>query len=162
MQKPDKRLKSGHKLPVFTIEDMSGEKFSSDSLIGRKNMLLVFNRGFMCPFCRKHLAQLRRVYEDFVRRDTEVIVIGPEKKKAFKNYWRKEYLPFVGLPDPQRLVLDRFGQQVSLIKLGRLPAQTLVDKDGIIRFSYYGQSMKDIPPVETTLKAVEGLNGSRS
>ncbi len=162
MKIPDNKLKSGQKLPVFSLEDLAGEEFSSDSLLGRKNMLLVFNRGFMCPFCRKHLAQLRRVYEDFVRRDTEVIVIGPEKKKAFKNYWRKEYLPFVGLPDPERLVLDRFGQEVSLIKLGRLPAQTLVDKEGIIRFSYYGQSMKDIPPVETTLKAVEGLNGSRS
>jgi len=158
MKLPDNKLKSGLKLPVFTLEDMVGDVFSSENFIGRKNMLLVFNRGFMCPFCRKHMSQLRRYYDDFVRRDTEVVVIGPEKKKAFKNYWRKEYLPFIGLPDPQRTVLDRFGQEVSLIKLGRLPAQTLVDKQGIIRFSYYGQSMKDIPPVETTLKAAEELN----
>jgi peroxiredoxin Q/BCP len=159
MQIPDKKLISGHKLPVFVLEDLAGEMFSSESLLGHKNMLIVFNRGFMCPFCRKHLAQLRRFYDDFIRRDTEIVVIGPEKKKAFKNYWRKEYLPFVGLPDPERAVLDRFGQEVSLIKLGRLPAQTLVDKRGIIRYSYYGQSMKDIPPVETTLKAAEEVNG---
>jgi peroxiredoxin Q/BCP len=161
MRIPNEKLKSGQKLPLFNLEDLNGEGFSSGDLLGKKNMLIVFNRGFMCPFCRKHMAQLRRYYDDFVRSDTEVIVIGPEKKKAFKNYWRKEYLPFVGLPDPERNVLDRFGQEVSLMKLGRLPAQTLVDKHGIIRFSYYGQSMKDIPPVETTLKAAEEINGRK-
>ncbi|MDF2571708.1 MAG: alkyl hydroperoxide reductase/Thiol specific antioxidant/Mal allergen, partial [Sporomusa sp.] len=31
------------------------------------------------------------------------------------------------------------------IKLGRMPAQMLVDKVGILRYIHFGHSMKDIP-----------------
>jgi peroxiredoxin len=41
--------------------------------------------------------------------------------------------------------LKLFGQQVKIFKLGRQPAQMLIDKKGILRFVHYGHSMKDIP-----------------
>jgi len=35
---------------------------------------------------------------------------------------------------------------VKLFKLGRLPAQMLIDRSGKVRFVHYGHSMADIPP----------------
>lgn len=48
------------------------------------------------------MAQLRQDYAQFVARDIEVVVVGPENAKAFADYFAKEALPFVGLPDPDR------------------------------------------------------------
>ena len=72
------------------------------------------------------MAQLRQDYEKFVKLDTEIIVAGPEKAEAFKDYWAKENLPFIGLPDPEHKVLKLYGQEIKIFKLGRMPAQILL------------------------------------
>ena len=91
------------------------------------------------------MAQLRQDYQEFVKRDTQVVVVGPEDAKAFSAYWAKNKLPFIGLPDPKASVLKLYGQEVNLFKLGRMPAQVIVDKDGVARFVHYGHDMTDIP-----------------
>ncbi len=101
------------------------------------------------------MAQLRRDYQRFVKLDTEIIVAGPEKPEAFREYWTKENLPFIGLPDPEHKVLKLYGQQVKLFKLGRLPAQMLIDKSGKVRFVHYGHSMSDIPSNKEILNLIE-------
>ena len=104
------------------------------------------------------MAQLRREYERFVERDAEIIIVGPEEQKAFADYWRKKALPFVGLPDPKHTVLKLYGQEVNLFKLGRMPAQVIVDKTGQARYVHYGHSMSDIPPNEEILSLLDELN----
>jgi peroxiredoxin len=104
------------------------------------------------------MRQLRRDYDEFVDRDAEVIVIGPEDEAAFASYWEKENLPFVGLPDPRHTVLKLYGQEIKLFKLGRMPAQVIVDKTGQARYVHYGHSMSDIPPNEELLALLDGLN----
>ena len=47
------------------------------------------------------MAQLRQDYPQFVERDTEIIVIGPEGPAGFARYWQAHEMPFVGIPDPQ-------------------------------------------------------------
>ena len=101
------------------------------------------------------MAQLRRDYQRFVKLDTEIIVAGPEKAESFRNYWTKEDLPFIGLPDPEHKVLKLYGQQVKLFKLGRLPAQMLIDKSGKVRFVHYGHSMSDIPANQEIIELIE-------
>lgn len=104
------------------------------------------------------MAQLRQGYQEFLRRDTEVIVIGPEDAGAFKQYWLKEELPFIGLPDPGASVLKRYGQEINLFKLGRMPAQVVVDKQGIARYVHYGHSMSDIPANAELYTMLDELN----
>ena len=101
------------------------------------------------------MAQLRQDYDKFVKLDTEIIVAGPEKAEAFKDYWEKEKLPFIGLPDPEHKVLKKYGQEVSLFKLGRMPAQVMVDKSGKVRFVHYGHSMADIPENKELIDLLE-------
>jgi peroxiredoxin Q/BCP len=104
------------------------------------------------------MAQLRQDYDQFVERDAEVIVIGPEDEAAFAEYWEKESLPFVGLPDPQHTVLKLYGQKVNLFKMGRMPAQVIVDRTGQARYVHYGHSMSDIPPNEDLLALLDELS----
>ena len=95
------------------------------------------------------MAQLRQDYDQFVERNTAVVVVGPEKPDKFAAYFEKNNLPFTGLPDPKASVLKLYGQEVNLFKLGRMPAQVLVDMDGIARWAYYGHAMQDIPATTT-------------
>ena len=104
------------------------------------------------------MAQLRQDYDKFVAQDTEVIVVGPEGADAFAKYWQEHNLPFVGLPDPSHTVLKRYGQEVSLFKFGRQPAQVTIDKSGRVRFIHYGHDPSDIPANAEILEIVEQLN----
>ena len=91
------------------------------------------------------MAQLRQDSDRLARLDIEVLVVGPENSDSFRKYWKKESLPFIGLPNPDHSVLKLYGQEVKIFKLGRMPAQMLIDKSGILKFVYYGNSMADIP-----------------
>ena len=91
------------------------------------------------------MAQLRRDYSKFEEADATLVVVGPEGPDAFETYWAKNDLPFIGLPDPGHTVLKLYGQQIKLFKMGRMPAQVLVDKNGIARYVHYGHDMTDIP-----------------
>ena len=86
------------------------------------------------------------------------MVIGPEEADSFRKYWTKEDLPFIGLPDPEHGVLTLYGQEVKLLKLGRMPAQMLIDKSGILRYVHYGHSMSDIPSNEEIINLIEQAN----
>jgi peroxiredoxin Q/BCP len=104
------------------------------------------------------MTQLRQEYQKFVDRQTEIFVLGPENAGAFKNYFQKNDLPFIGLPDPKASVLKLYGQEVNLFKLGRMPAQVLVDKEGIARFVHYGHNMSDIPENAELLALLDEIN----
>lgn len=103
------------------------------------------------------MAQLRQDYPEFQRRGAEIVIVGPENPKAFADYWTKEQLPFVGLPDPDHSVAGRYGQEVKLLKMGRLPALMVVDKGGVVRYQHYGNSMQDIVPNAELLELLDEL-----
>jgi peroxiredoxin Q/BCP len=104
------------------------------------------------------MAQLRQDYQKFVDRDAEVVVVGPDGEQDFKDYWQKEELPYVGLADPSHTVARRYGQEVKLLKLGRMPALMVVDKAGQVIYAHYGGSMSDIPPSPEILAVLDELN----
>ena len=105
------------------------------------------------------MAQLRQGYDGYARRNAEIVVLGPEGPRDFQRYWEKNDIPFIGLPDPKHTVLKLYGQEVKLFKLGRMPAQLLIDKEGRVRFVHYGHSMGDIPSNSEIWEILDALNG---
>jgi peroxiredoxin len=103
------------------------------------------------------MAQLRQDHAEFIKRQAEIIVVGPEGPDAFAAYWGANNLPFIGLPDPKASVLKLYGQQVNLFKLGRMPAQVIIDRAGSVRFVHYGHSMSDIPENTELLALLDEL-----
>ncbi len=142
------------KAPDFVLNDFDSKEVSLSSYRNIKNVLLVFNRGFIWPYCRRHMAQLRQDSDRLAKLDIEILVVGPENSDSFRKYWKKESLPFKGLPDPDHSIMKLYGQEVKIFKLGRMPAQMLIDKSGILKFVYYGNSMSDIPDLSEIEKAL--------
>jgi len=103
---------------------------------------------------------LRDGYDEFTQRKAEILAIGPDPLEKFVEYWQENDLPFPGLPDPDKRVSKIYKQEVNLFKLGRMPLNAVVDRQGHIRYIHYGYSMSDIPDNETLLQVIEELNSS--
>jgi len=104
------------------------------------------------------MAQLRQDYKKIAALDTAVVVVGPDGERAFMKYFNENNLPFIGLPDPKHTVLKLFGQKVNLFRLGRMPAQVIVDKEGIARYAHYGHDMSDIPSNDEIISILQEIN----
>jgi len=105
------------------------------------------------------MAQLRQDFAEFEKRGIVILVLGPEGPSTFAKYWKANGLPFIGLPDPSHRTLKLYGQQIKLFKYGRMPAQVLIDREGIARLVHYGHDMTDIPKPRDFLALVDGLDG---
>ena len=79
---------------------------------------------------------------------------------TLQNYWAEQgcALLFTGLPDPKASVLKLYGQEVNLFKLGRMPAQLIIDRQGVVRFVHYGHAMSDIPENGELFEILDELN----
>jgi peroxiredoxin Q/BCP len=108
------------------------------------------------------MAQLRQLYAEFVERDAEVVAVGPEDYDSFRQWWQEHEMPFVGLADPNHAVADLYGQETHLLKMGRMPAQFVIDKQGQVRYQHYGNSAADIPANEEILQLLDRLNDEES
>jgi peroxiredoxin Q/BCP len=104
------------------------------------------------------MAQLRQDYQKFVERNTEVITIGPEDANAFTKWWHEHEMPFTGIPDPNHEIAKLYNQQVKLLRGGRLPTMTVIDREGRIRLMHYADLPSDIPTDEEILILLDKLN----
>jgi peroxiredoxin Q/BCP len=104
------------------------------------------------------MAQLRQDYSQFVARDTEVLIVSPEDAPTVAGFWRAQAMPMPGLVDPGHEIANRYGQQVKLLKLGRLPSMVILDRDGAVRFEHQGANMQDIPQNRDVLALLDELN----
>jgi peroxiredoxin Q/BCP len=104
------------------------------------------------------MVQLHRDYRKFVERDTEIIAVGPEAAGPFADWWHAHGMPFIGIADPEHTIARSYGQQVKLLKLGRMPADFLIDRNGMIRFKHRGDSMSDIPENRQVLSMIDEIN----
>jgi peroxiredoxin Q/BCP len=104
------------------------------------------------------MAQLRQDYQQFVENETEVVAVGPDSPETFKKFWEQGSMPFIGLADPEHRAAKLYDQEVTLLKFGRVPAQMVIDKAGVVRFVHYASSMSDIPENEEIIRILKQIN----
>lgn len=102
---------------------------------------------------------MRQDYQKFVDRNAEILIVGPDSLEAFRKRWEKEGIPYVGLANPEHDVAELYKQEVSPLKLGRMPALLVIDKEGQIRYQHYGESQRDIPSEEEVLSVLDKIGG---
>ena len=101
---------------------------------------------------------MKKDYSLFAERKASIIVVAPYDAEKVKNYWSKETLPYIGIPDPDSVLCNLYGQQINWMKLGRMPALFIVDAQGKIAFAQYGKTMSDIPSNEVLLGVLDSLS----
>lgn len=100
---------------------------------------------------------MREHHERFKELGAEILSTGPENGAIFRAFWKRYDIPFTGLPDPKHVVAKLYQQPVRLLRLGRMPMTLVIDREGVIRYHYVGDSMRDIPTCQTVLSELSSL-----
>lgn len=98
------------------------------------------------------VAQLRRDFAGVESMQIDLVVIGPDKPVTFN---RQAPFPFPTIADPKHALAKLYGQEVSLLKFGRMPAVFAVGADGRIRLAHYGKDMRDWPKTDRLMEALK-------
>lgn len=157
------------KLPMdineLTFVDTTGEQVQMTDYLGKKNVVLVITRGFsgrLCPFCRTQSSRLVANYEEFAKRDAEILLVYPgdqdhleEFVEAAKTSEKKEVdeIPFP-------ILLDADLKAVNFLQIAAdlaFPSTYILDKEGKVHFAYVGEAPNDRPSVKALLGQLDLL-----
>ena len=92
-------LTSGNRLPAPVLPNTSGGLVRSDDLLARGPLVVNFNRGSWCPFCRLELLALAEIYPEVQAQGGEIVSIIPEKGEPAGKLKTGYELPFPVLSD---------------------------------------------------------------
>ena len=93
-------VRVGQTAPGFRLPSAQGPEISLEDYRGQKNVIVWFTKGMACVFCRQHMSQLARAYDEIRKRGAEVLEIAPSSPEKGRLYASKYKLPFPYLCDP--------------------------------------------------------------
>jgi thioredoxin-dependent peroxiredoxin len=170
------QVKVGANLPSFEATDTNGNFIHSDSLRGKK-ILLAFFRYVGCPVCHFRVNELVENYDSIQAMGYTILAIYESDNVTLSAYLSEYPLPFHVIGDPHlelykklgieksgwRMLTSLFSRQTltarkrgsKLFKnkirrygsLSRLPADFLIDENGIIIKVHYGTHIADHMPL---------------
>jgi peroxiredoxin len=108
----------GQPAPGFKLPSAQGPDIGLEDFRGKKKVIVWFTKGMACVFCRQHMSQLSRAYDEIRKRDAEVLEIAPSTPEKGRLYASKYKLPFPYLCDPD----DEARQSWQIAQRSRGPA----------------------------------------
>lgn len=102
-------LNVGGMMPSFTLKDVDGKDVSSDELLKKGNLVVVFYRGAWCPFCNRYLQSLQASAEEIRKAGGEIVAISVETPEGSTSVAQKNELKFTVLSDPNLDTARKFG-----------------------------------------------------
>ncbi len=132
-------LKTGMKLPHFLLKDQNNHIFDSDSVVGKKNLVIYFYPKDDSPGCTKQACSFRDQFSVFEDEDAMVIGISAQSVESHKKFAEKHRLSYILLSDEGNKVRKLFGVPTNL--LGILPGRVtyIIDKSGKVIYIFNSQ-----------------------
>lgn len=130
------RLQVGDKIPNFSAIDATGRLFESQSIVGKKAVIIYFYPKDNTPQCTAQACGFRDYYSDFKDLEIDIIGISADDKASHQDFAQKYNLPFILLSDADNVIRKLFGVPNQLF--GLLPGRVtyLVDKNGIVQLIF--------------------------
>lgn len=91
--------KLGELMPDFTLPDENGRMVNLQALRQSGPVVVSFNRGHWCPYCRLELRSLAAYHDRIRALGASVVSIMPEKAQFTSDYAISNGLPFPVLSD---------------------------------------------------------------
>jgi peroxiredoxin Q/BCP len=163
------RLKAGDKFTKINLPAIDGSIFDSDSVKG-KPIMLSFFRFASCPFCNLRVNELVSRFEEFGN-DFTIIAIFDSPLDNLTRHTAEHHAPFPILADESNQYYKEFSIEHSVIgifkgiffrmprmfkamfkgyvplvikgSLTTMPADFLIDENGVIQTAYYGEDEGD-------------------
>lgn len=163
------RMQPGQKVKNINLPAIDGSTFDLESIKGKK-ILLSFFRFASCPFCNLRLHELVKHYDEFGE-DFSIVAIFDSPLANLVQHAEGHHAPFPILADESNSCYREYGVEHSIVgmlkgmifrmptllkgmlkgyiplkikgRMTTMPADFLVDSEGIIRTAYYGKDEGD-------------------
>lgn len=165
------QLNKGDKAPQFEIKDAFDEIISLNNYKG-KRLMLSFYRYASCPLCNLRINEVIGKYDDWTSKNFETIAVFQSPKARVNEYVGKQDAPFPIIPDDDLKLYKLYGVEGSWRKMmsslnlkkmtqafkkgffigksdnefNMIPADFLIDEQGIIQHAFYGKNIGDHLP----------------
>ena len=160
-------VRNGEEAPDFTLEDVQGNPVTLSSARGKTATVLVFYRGYWCPFCGRQLAELRSLLKD--GEDIRLLAISVDDHETTKKFIEKissdgkGSVNYVMLSDPEHKVIDSYGLHDPAYDGTKFdgiphPAVYVIDKAGRVAWSKVESDYKVRPSNADIRAALKSLN----
>lgn len=168
------KFKTGDQFTNIKLPTIDGTIFDSESIKG-KPIMLSFLRFASCPFCNLRINELVRRFNEFGD-DFTIIAIFDSPLDNLIKHAEGHKAPFPILADEKNSYYKKYSIERSVIgvlkgmllrmptllrgmfkgyvplvikgNLTTMPADFLIDKNGIIKTAYYGKDEGDHLPIE--------------
>jgi peroxiredoxin Q/BCP len=135
-------LQVGDTIPNFSAIDTNGATFESESIIGKKPVVIYFYPKDDTPGCTIQACTFRDKYEDFKSFGAEVIGISSDSLSSHQKFASRYKLPFILLSDFDKKIRTQFGVPNDLLGLIPGRATYVIDKNGVVQLIFDSTSSK--------------------
>lgn len=142
----------GERIAPFILPDSQGRLVTSDDLLRRGPLVVSFNRGSWCPYCRLELLALADIYSDFKKHGGEIVSIIPERGPSTDHLKDVYDLPFPVLSDIDNAYALANGLMISI---GVNLRQVLLEH-GVDMARLHGNAGMLVPITATYVIATDG------
>lgn len=158
VEKLEKPLELGDKMPNFEVPNAMGGSITLDDLLADGPVVLTFFRGSWCPYCRGELSAVQKRLEKITGAGGTVLAISPEVPEKTADLAKQKELGFLFGTDHDNNLAKRFALAFKLdaktIKAYRnygidvpdsndtkkwelpIPATYVIDTDHTIRYAF--------------------------
>lgn len=174
------KLKIGEKAPNFEVISTNGDTIQLDNYKGQK-VFVAFFRYAGCPVCNFRIHELIENYDLLSSKGYRIIAIYESSNTTLNEYLKENFVPFTVIGDPQLNLYKKYGVEKSFWKmlgsaftkqpkdamkkgnelftkkyerdgnLARIPADFLIDENGILTTVHYGKNIGDHLPIAEIL-----------
>jgi peroxiredoxin len=175
------RLTTGAIAPSFEAQDWKERAHRLEDLRGHM-VWLAFFRYASCPLCNLRVHQLIQRYDELTARDLRVLAVFQSPPASIARYVGEQEPPFPLLCDPEERLYGLYGLEHGLgayvsprnapaLTMAtakgflpgkmegtktRIPADFLIDPEGVIQDVFYGSVIADHIPFERVERFLEG------
>jgi len=169
------------KAPDFKGKDQNGNELVLKDLRKKGPVVIIFYRGYWCPYCNKELQKLEDSLQLIKEKGAQLIAITPEKQDGVAKTIEKTKASYPIITDDELKIMraydviyqvdsktvDRYkmasidlaannGQKPDAVYLP-VPAVYIIGKDGEIKYRYFNEDYKKQAPVKDILDNLIGV-----
>ncbi len=161
------------KAPDFKGKDQTGADFHLKDQLKKGRVVLLFYRGYWCPFCNKELSHLQDSLQLILDKGAFVVAVSPEKQENIDKTVEQTKASFPVIHDeglkimkaynvafevPENTVTRYRNANIDIEKNNGsngkwlpVPAVYIIDKDGRVLYRFFDADYKKRPSVKELL-----------
>jgi peroxiredoxin len=169
------------KAPDFKGKDQNGNEVVLKDLRKKGPVVIIFYRGYWCPYCNKELQKLEDSLQLIKEKGAQLIAITPEKQEGITKTVERTKATYPIITDYELKIMkaydvayqvdtktiDRYkmasidlaannGQKPEAVYLP-VPAVYIIGKDGEIKYRFFEEDYKKQAAVKDILSNLVGL-----